>query len=308
MPTSIGGSVEWNSTGQTATGVIFLSGATTIGGNFTIASTGTGSIIGGGTTARNLTVGGDMTVSGGTYYAIGGNGSNTGDVTVAVAGNLNVTAGTFRMVQGDTAAGSASGTLTVGGNLTVSSTGTLQLLNGTVATGSSASSMTVNGTTSISGGTLNLTAATAGPAAGVTATLKGDLSISGGTLSRTGTLPATVNFGGTSTQAYSKTGGTISGAVNFAILSGATVQFGASILDGSTGTFNLASGGTIGIGSTGGIATSGATGNIQVTGTRTFSTDGQLHLQRHRRPVHRQRLAGRWRQQPDHQQRRRASP
>ena len=38
------------------------------------------------------------------------------------------------------------------------------------------------------------------------------------------------------------------------------------------GSFELATGGTLGIGSADGITSSGATGNIQVTGTRTFST------------------------------------
>ncbi|MDI6765689.1 MAG: T9SS type A sorting domain-containing protein [Bacteroidota bacterium] len=38
------------------------------------------------------------------------------------------------------------------------------------------------------------------------------------------------------------------------------------------GTFELADGGTLGIGSPDGITTSGATGNVQVTGTRTFSS------------------------------------
>ena len=39
-----------------------------------------------------------------------------------------------------------------------------------------------------------------------------------------------------------------------------------------TGPFSLNSGGDLGIGSTAGITSSGATGNVQVTGTRTFST------------------------------------
>ncbi len=43
---------------------------------------------------------------------------------------------------------------------------------------------------------------------------------------------------------------------------------------GNVGTFTLYSGGTLGIGSTAGITSSGATGNVQVTGTRTFNTGG----------------------------------
>lgn len=48
---------------------------------------------------------------------------------------------------------------------------------------------------------------------------------------------------------------------------------GTSLLgDGSDGTFTLSSGGGLSIGDPAGISTSGATGNIRVTGTRTFST------------------------------------
>src|SRR5205823_1103378 len=53
--------------------------------------------------------------------------------------------------------------------------------------------------------------------------------------------------------------------------SGGTLNCGTLNVLGS-GTFTLSSGGTLGIGSSAGITTSGATGNIQVTGTRTFST------------------------------------
>ena len=49
-----------------------------------------------------------------------------------------------------------------------------------------------------------------------------------------------------------------------------TLNLGTNVLSG-TGAFTLDSGGTLGIGSTGGIASSGSTGNIQVSGSRTFS-------------------------------------
>jgi len=83
---------------------------------------------------------------------------------------------------------------------------------------------------------------------------------------------ATVNFNGSTAQAYVKSSGSISATVDFAVLSGATVNFGTNLLDGSSGAFTLNSGATIGIGSTAGITASGATGNVQVSGTRTFST------------------------------------
>ncbi|HUJ72910.1 MAG TPA: MBG domain-containing protein, partial [Verrucomicrobiae bacterium] len=273
LPTSISGSVEWNCPNQTAVAAIILSAATTIGGDFNVVSTGTGSIIDGGTTARNLTVGGNMNVRGGTYYAIGGNGSSAGNVTVSVANDLTVSGGNFSMVvgQGGTSSFNVSGTLIVGGDLTLAG-GTLAILTNTTYASSGVSSMTVSGNTSIAGGLLNLTVATSGNAAGVTATLMGNLAISGGTINRGGTLPAIVNFASTSTVTYTKSGGVITGAVNFAILQGATVNFGTSLLDGSSGTFTLNAGGRIGLGDPNGITTSGQTGNIRVTGTRTYST------------------------------------
>jgi hypothetical protein len=50
-----------------------------------------------------------------------------------------------------------------------------------------------------------------------------------------------------------------------------TLLLGTFVISGS-GAFTLNSGGTIGIGSADGITSSGATGNIQATGTRSFST------------------------------------
>ncbi|HYE95062.1 MAG TPA: hypothetical protein VD962_02535, partial [Rubricoccaceae bacterium] len=49
------------------------------------------------------------------------------------------------------------------------------------------------------------------------------------------------------------------------------LNLGTFVLSGAR-TFTLASGGTLGIGSTAGITSSGASGNVQVTGTRSFST------------------------------------
>ena len=276
LPTNgVNGNVEWNCPNQTAVAAIFLAvsaGATqSIGGDFTIVSTGTGSIIGGGGTARNLSVGGNLNVQGGTYHAIGGGGDSSGNVSVNVAHDLTVNGGNYSMVFATSTASSVSGVLTVGGNLAVNG-GTLTILTGNASTASTGSFMTVSGNTSITGGILNLTDATSGNPTGVIAALEGDLVMSGGTISRGGTLPATVSFAGTSPETYSKSAGTITGAVNFAILSGATVNFGTSPLDGSSGTFTLNSGGTIGIGDPLGITTSGASGNIRVSGTRTYNT------------------------------------
>ncbi|GAA4346825.1 hypothetical protein GCM10023185_01430 [Hymenobacter saemangeumensis] len=70
--------------------------------------------------------------------------------------------------------------------------------------------------------------------------------------------------------------GTLGGPVTVA--SGLTVQAGGVLNDGcstigGTGTFTLAAGSTLGICSAAGISSSGATGSVQVSGTRSFSTD-----------------------------------
>ncbi len=70
---------------------------------------------------------------------------------------------------------------------------------------------------------------------------------------------------------------TITLDVNVSNLTSATVNStgmlntGTFVISG-TGTFTLNSGGTLGIGSADGITSSGASGNIQVTGTRTYDT------------------------------------
>jgi Peptidase family C25/Carboxypeptidase regulatory-like domain len=62
---------------------------------------------------------------------------------------------------------------------------------------------------------------------------------------------------------------TINGFVQ--VNSGGTLVLGTSIISGS-GTFTLASGGILGIGSASGITSSGASGNVQGAGARSFST------------------------------------
>ncbi|MFT3681079.1 MAG: YDG domain-containing protein [Ferruginibacter sp.] len=139
--------------------------------------------------------------------------------------------------------------------------------------------LNVTGSFSLSGGTFNLLPGTSATS-GTTYTLNvgGDFTISGGTLSKSSTASGTtgaVNFNGSATQTYSKTSGTISGAVNFAIGANAVVDFGTSQIDGSTGTFNVSSTGTIITAHANGITrttTGTAGGSIVVTGTRTYTS------------------------------------
>ena len=113
----------WNCTGQTvANENINALDGTTIGGNFTIASTGSGSVrfSNNGTTALNVT--GDFVLSGGTFNGSTGNGV----FTLTITGNYSQSAGTFNLGTG------AAGTIInltgnfsqSGGTLTETGTGT----------------------------------------------------------------------------------------------------------------------------------------------------------------------------------------
>ncbi len=100
----------------------------------------------------------------------------------------------------------------------------------------------------------------------------GDFTMSGGTLQgiATGTN-STLNFTKSGTQTFSKTGGTISGGINYVVKTGSTLDVGTSVLT-SSGTFTLQSGAGLITKNTAGITSSGATGSIQVSGTRTYNS------------------------------------
>ena len=77
----------------------------------------------------------------------------------------------------------------------------------------------------------------------------------------------TVNSPGVATLA-----GTVTVNTSITVNSGATLNTNCQTLNG-TGSFTLADGSTLGICNAAGITSSGATGAVQVTGTRSFSTD-----------------------------------
>lgn len=101
--------------------------------------------------------------------------------------------------------------------------------------------------------------------------LTGDFIMSGGLLSETGGSTACAwNFNKAGTQLFNKTGGTISEVVSFTVNSGSTVDVVAQPFTGA-GNFTLNSGGGLIIRDAAGITTSGASGAVQVTGTRTYN-------------------------------------
>jgi len=154
---------------------------------------------------------------------------------------------------------------TINGTLKISSTGT-----GSFVLGNAANITTIGGNLEISGGTFNISAGNA-----LVINLSGNLTISGGTLTETGTGSGAINFAKTGTQVLSITGSpTISNTINFTVNSGAILEFetATTVLSGSIGTFTASSGSSLIIKHASGIASSGSTGCIQTTGTRTFNT------------------------------------
>lgn len=157
-----------------------------------------------------------------------------------------------------------STTVTIGGNFVMTG-GTLQF-----AYSGSSRQMNIAGDFSLSGGTLEL-GGESGSQVG-TLNISGDFSHTAGTITETGSGSGVFVFDGTGTQTYTS-GGTISNTINFTVNNGAILEMASSstTVDGG-GTFTLSGGATLGVKSLAGITSSGASGNIQVTGTRTYST------------------------------------
>lgn len=214
-----------------------------ITGNLTIVSTGSSFVyIDQQGNNNTIVIDGNMYMQGGTVYAC-----INGATTVSIAGSYIQTGGTFAFnMAGGTNYGNTSTIMSVIGNATISG-GTFDL-----------SQCTANNS-SKGNGILNLS---------------GNLSLSG-----TGLMTVTsaqsrgqVYFNGTSVQ-YFTSASSVTNAVDFTVNSGAILRMDNQVLTGS-GNFTLSSGGGLMIGNANGITSSGAAGNIQVTGTRSYSTGG----------------------------------
>ncbi|MEW5797471.1 MAG: fibronectin type III domain-containing protein [Bacteroidota bacterium] len=192
---------------------------------------------------------------------------STGSSNIRILNNTTtaLTIGGDLIIQGGTVLGKNAGNNTqqinVTGNYTQSG-GSFTMSAGA----NDNATMNVSGSVSISAGTFTFSSAAATDIINVS----GDFLHTGGTITETSTGTASVVFNGTLVQNFSD-GGTISNTINFTVNSGAILSLGTSAISGA-GTFTLSSGGTLKMGSTAGITTTGATGNVQVTGTRTYST------------------------------------
>jgi hypothetical protein len=148
-----------------------------------------------------------------------------------------------------------TGTSTFSGNFSFSSTRPTTL-------SSAGFTITVNGNFSNSGtGTVTLTSAGTAQL-----NVQGNFTHSAGTLTTTGT--GNINFNGSGTvQTYSRAG-TMPGAVNFSIASGAIVDFGTNTITG-TGTFALSGEMRTGI-------STGLNGTLANSGTKTFNSNSTI--------------------------------
>lgn len=154
---------------------------------------------------------------------------------------------------------------TINGNFTVSSTNTSQL----ILTAGTATTLTVGKDFLMTAGTLNFNS---GAGASVM-NVAGNFSHTGGTITETSTGTGSVIFNGSSAQTYTS-GGSCANTINFTVSTGATLLMANEttvVGNGSIGTFTLEANGTLGVTSVDGITTTGATGNIRVSGTRTYT-------------------------------------
>ncbi len=248
------GNVTWNCASQSSH--LSLEGSVTgIAGDFTVMSTGSRSLrLANSSTARTLVVGGDFTQTGGTFVVVGSTGAGTLNVTRHVA----LSGGTFVLKQS-------------GGNASLNVTGNFSQTGGTfnLRTSSTAGTgaVAVQGNFALTLGTFNLSSV----GAVGTLSVAGNFTHTGGTMTETSSGSGAIVFNGFTPQTF-VSGGTVANTINYTVNSGATLMLGTSLLgNGSSGTFTLASGATLGLGDPAGIATSGDTGNIRVTGTRTFN-------------------------------------
>jgi len=196
--------------------------------------------------------GSTCTVTGALAAVPGGLGQSFHNLTwnsTSQTGNLNIAGLSGISIQGNF-------------SLVSSGTGSLQLV--TTAT---SRSFSVLRNFIISGGTLALSAET-----GVgTINVSGNFEMTDGTITETNTGSGAIIFNGTSEQIFSKTLGSITNTINFTISTNAILNFGTSVLDGSSGTFTLSSAATLITANANGISSAGATGSIQTTG-RSYSS------------------------------------
>lgn len=180
----------------------------------------------------------------------------------AACTNLSIQGGLLRKDNNGTGR-----TLTVSNDLTMTGGDFILTRTGVITA-------TIGGDFSINNGTLTFSNANNTSA---TMNIAGNFSQTGGTITETGggTARGNIIFNGNTTQTFTKSSGTISQTINFTVNSGATLDMGTSVLDGSAGAFTLSNGATLITAHPEGISSAGALGSIRTT-TRTFNSGANL--------------------------------
>lgn len=232
------GSVVWNTPSMTGTRNLNASLQSIIG-NLHIVNTGSGAILMNSGNNQAVTIGGSFIQDGGSFYL-----TESGNTSFNIGGSLIVNSGTFNATSSGGGNGSGSPVLSINGNLELNG-GTFDLNQYTGSNSSQGqSSVNIRGDLRINGGSLRVSSSTVGQ--------------------------ATINMNGTSAQNFTNTG-SISGKIHLIIAAGSVIDFDSTPFTGS-GNFTLPAGATIKIGSPHGLSASSASGNIQVSGIRSYST------------------------------------
>lgn len=224
---------------------------TNVNGDFSFISSGNGAV--GLSNAENCTlnVGGDFHMKGGDFFQC----TAAKKSVIEIAGNFIQTGGVF------------SGT---------------KIMNGGLADGTP--TINVKGDYYISGGTFDMSQNnSAANGSGICSfNLSGDFIQRGGTLTQTAAQTdltngnfgfGKINFNKQGKQIFSRKSGVITNAVSFQVNNGSVLDLGTSFPVGK-GTFIVADGGGLLIGSPAGITATSSNGNIQVNGGRVLSTKG----------------------------------
>ena len=243
-------------------------------GNLTITRTGTGVIcLSASTASTTFSVGGSVYQTGGYFMAT--TGANTDEaLAMTVGGNFEISGGNFQGADDYTGMNmSVAGSYIQTGTSSVEMSSAKQKGNRY-----NVSTWSIYGSFILNSGTFDLASIkTNFVTAGLN--LYGDASFIGGQLQRGNTLPqsvATIKFLGNTVQNL-VCGATLFGKINFVVGDGTTTTMlnmaDQVISADNLGTFTVNDNAGLMIGSPQGISSSGATGNVQAQGLRTFSAN-----------------------------------
>ena len=198
------GNFTWNCASHS--GNLYLQSGFTVQGNMTVSSTGpvydpnTRALRMSNTASGyTITVLGDFIVDNLSTFKMN---NGTGSCTMNVLGDFYLNSGCYCIVTGG-----ASSTLNVAGNVSV--------VGG---------DFIINEDGSFSTASFNI---------------DGDFAFSGGIIRDSGTGPCEINFTGTGTQTYIKTGGSFQNDVDFDVAAGSILDMGTYVINGSSGDFTL---------------------------------------------------------------------